>query len=231
MTHENDHNTPGNAPGKDRLDTATAARLRKLADAPVEFAALEARLNDAMDGQGANMRGMHRVVRLRRILAVAASIALAAVVITSLIGHAGTPAQAATLDLTEVHQRLLDDAPAQPPITTIEQVNAIIATKASLPADQLRTHVRSCCLRDVQGSLRAAVLLKQDRRNVSIVVADGENFAAPMGETVTVEGQAFHVHQMGDLTMVMSRRDHRWLCVMGEGQQDELLQIAAAVAF
>lgn len=238
MTHQHD-NTPGSepenaperAPGDDRLDTATAARLRKLTDAPVEFASLEDRLNEAMDGQAANMRGMQRVVRLRRVLALAASIALAAVVITSLIGHGGTPAQAATLDLTEIHHRLLDEAAAQPPITTIEQVNAFIAAKASLPADQLRTHVRSCCLRDVQGSLRAAVLLNQEGSSTSIVVADGENFAAPMGETVTVEGQAFHVHRMGELTMVMSRRDHRWLCVMGEGQQDELLHIAAAVAF
>jgi hypothetical protein len=214
-----------------RLDAATAARLRKLADAPVDMAAFEARLSAAINQQPTSIGGMARVQFLRRSLAAAAGIALAAVVIFSVIGRSASTAHAEILDLTQVHAQLLDGQSAEPHVSTVSQANAIIADRATLPERALQTHVRSCCLRDVEGALRTAVLLEQDGLRISIVVADGGNFATPMGDTVTRDGHAYHIHKMGDLTMVMSRRQDRWLCVMADAPREALLAVATQIRF
>lgn len=214
-----------------RLDAATAARLRRLADAPVDMAAFETRLSFAMSDQPSRAVGMARVQHLRRLLAVAAGFALAAVVIFSVIGRSASTAHAEILDLTEVHAQLLDGQSAEPHVSTVSQANAIIADRAKLPERALQTHVRSCCLRDVEGALRTAVLLEQDGLRISIVVADGGNFATPMGDTVTRDGNAYHIHKMGELTMVMSRQHDRWLCVMSDSPREALLAVATQIRF
>jgi len=48
--------------------------------------------------------------------------------------------------------------------------------------------------------------------------------------TDPVPGQRFIVHEQGNLTMVMTRDQSRWFCLMGEMPADKLLALAKGLS-
>jgi hypothetical protein len=48
---------------------------------------------------------------------------------------------------------------------------------------------------------------------------------------VNRNGQAYHVQQSGKLNMVMTERNGQWICLIGELDQNRLMDIVGAIQF
>ncbi len=219
---------------REQLDQLTTRRLRRLASLPMDTTGLEAKLQAQL-----GMTSMRPTRQARRgwrwrALAVAASLVLALTVGLGLLARSGEPANAATLELSEIHAQLIAGGAAVQPARSVEEANAWIQSQsngAPLLAVPPGASVRSCCLRHVRGRVVASVLLETQGQLVTLVVARGQGFAMPMGEQLEVDGKALFAHQMHGLQMVMAQREDHWLCVMGDTEVKILAQVAARVQF
>jgi hypothetical protein len=84
---------------------------------------------------------------------------------------------------------------------------------------------------EVHRERRACVRLDAGGRPVTLVVAEGTDPCSAHGRVVDRAGRKYLVHMMGSVNMAMTARDGRWLCVMGELPDEDLLKIAEAVKF
>ena len=215
-----------------RLDAATSRRLARLADRPVDTASLERRLAGALaDEPAPAKRAAWR--RSARPLQAAAVVTLL-VVAGWLVVQASTPAVAAPGALAQIHRQMLAEELDTMPVTSIEAANAAIASRWSqAPAipEAPGARVLACCLHELDGARLALVRLEYDDAMVKLVVARSRDLRSPPGRTVVRDGRDYVIHEHGGVTMVMKKDGGRWLCVMGELPEDDLLAIAGRIEF
>ncbi len=224
MSHDQENISP--------LDQATRKRLARLSTVPVDITRLESRLYKAIPTPqdpgraGLRLRGWWRVAS-----AAAALVAIAATLMFTLVGGS-TPAVASPIELQQLHRDILAGRIDLTAVNTIAQANQTIQDQQrgapKLPGFE-HSEVRSCCLTHMQGRLVAVALLDYQGHPVTLVVAQGRDFAHPMGQTITIGSREFMAHQVDGLQMVMGREGDLWLCVMGDTSADDLAQVAAGV--
>ncbi len=215
-----------------RLDAATSRRLARLADTPVDTRSLERRLAGALADQPAPARPA-AWLRWSRPLQAAAVLTLL-VVAGWLVVQAGSPAVAAPGALAQIHRQMLAEELDTMPVTSVEAANAAIATQWSgAPAipEAPGARVLACCLHELDGARLALVRLEYDDALVKLVVARSQDLRSPPGRTVVRDGRQYVIHDHGGVTMVMKNAGGRWLCVMGELPEHELLAIAGRIEF
>lgn len=222
----------------DDLTLVTRARLERLAAMPVDTSRLERRLSAALGAGAAPPARSLRVIWTRR--AAAAAVLLLALMAAHMVERSAGPALAEPFELTDLHQRLVRGESAMLAAADVEEANRRIAAQSAdgpaVPglAATRRLYVRSCCLAEVRGPLVAAVLMVDEGRAVTLVVAQARDFAGPMGEVIERDGRELLAHRLNDLEMVVTRRGDRWLCVMGQADEvdpQRLAAIAAGIVF
>ncbi|GAB4108238.1 MAG: hypothetical protein Kow00105_14680 [Phycisphaeraceae bacterium] len=227
---------------REELDAATAKRLAKLARSAPDVSALKQKLDAALDeAQHASDVGRShppRAYPFHRYLKPIASLAavLALTITALLLVNLNSPsATAAAIDLVQLHRDLAAGRIAMVPVQSADQANRWIASQRAdapaLPKSINADSVRSCCLADVHGKLVAVALIRHDQADVTLVVADAPGFAVPMGKTYQLHNRTLHAHEIDGINMVMTSRDNRWLCVMGDLDQDSLADLAAQIEF
>lgn len=218
----------------DQLDAATSERLAKLGRRPVDTTAIEQRLNAAMSESRVEPVTFH----LRRWLSPVAGIAASLLIVVGVylaISSGGGQAQAAIVELSQLHHDIVAGRIPLTPAESTEQANAWIAEQAAsapqLPTDLGQVRVQSCCLADVQGDLVAIAVLRVDQKLITLVVADAPNFAHEMGTVIEIDGRRYFGHELNGVNMMMANNGSRWLCVMGDVSYEALARIAAEARF
>ena len=88
----------------------------------------------------------------------------------------------------------------------------------------------ACCMKSVSKKV-ACLLLKREGVPVSLVVAHSGDMRAATSPVTVRDGVRYHVQAVGTLNMVMTERNGRWVCLIGELPTERLIDVATQIKF
>lgn len=230
-----DYETEENA----RLDEATAKRLARLQTMPVDTGRLESLLRDKLpaepraEARRSDFLGSR--FSLRPLRAVAAAAVLVAALAAALLLSSGREALASTSQMAQMHRDLVQGRIASVQVDSVEAANEVLmsqSTGAPEVPDLPEGHVMACCMKFVKDKKVACLLLKSEGAPVTMAVARAEDMRREAkGEKVERNGLTFEVESIGALNMVMTERQGRFVCIMGEVPAEQLMSLASKLEF
>ncbi|MDB5357362.1 MAG: hypothetical protein JWN24_3815 [Phycisphaerales bacterium] len=215
------------------VDRAISARLAKLRSMPVDLTNLEKALKAQIPPPTHQSRW--RVLTLRPLRAIAASLVLASAIAAAILLSASSgPALAEAAQMAQVHQEIVSGKIPVMQVSSIDAANRMLNQEApgapSLP--QLPdSHVMACCMKSVHNKKMACVLLKDEGAPVTLAVASAADMKLPTAPVQSRNGVEYRVQHVGDLSMVMTERNGKWLCLIGPMPAERLMDLAAQVRF
>ena len=220
---------------KDELwERAVTARLAKLRSMPVDTSRLE-RLILAQIPRPQQARRDSHGRWFRPVRAVAASfLVLAAAVAVLLLSTSSGPVLASSVQMAKLHEDLVSGKVPVVQVNSIEEANKVLSKQwrnspevPSVPQD----HVMACCMKSVKDKKVACVLMKREGVPVSMMVAHGKDMRIPDSAVTVRGGVRYHVQSVGALNMVMTEREGRWVCLIGEVPTERLMDLAGGLQF
>lgn len=216
----------------DRLDQATARRLAKLREMPVDTS----RLDRLIESRIPPPHAVPDVVfRLRPLRAAAAAVALLAIVGAMIWSLSGGAAQASPQVLAQFHEELVSGKIPAIRVDSIAQANQALAEqwKQAVQIPEIPSeHVIFCCMRQIQDKRVACVLLRgMGDVPVTMAVAKARDMKMSGGEIRAYKGLLFHIYSSGRLNMAMTERDGRWICLISQLPVENLMEIAGEIRF
>lgn len=170
-------------------------------------------------------------MRLRAAAAMLLGMALLGVLLWS---PSGGPVLASTAEMARFYQEMISGTIPVTQVDSIEQARRVLTgswpEQPGLPfaADG---HVMACCMREIKDRKMVGVLLRTDGGLITLSVARSSDLRSPQKVTAVRAGQPYHVQSIGDLNMVSTQRDGRWICLMGELPAERLIDIAQGLKF
>jgi hypothetical protein len=165
------------------------------------------------------------------LTAVAASVLLIAAITLLLQGR---EAQASSLQMAQMHEDIISGKIPTMHAASIDEANQAIAAMAGdfprLP-EPPAAHTMACCMRNVGKKKVACVLLETGDTPVTMAVASAADMESPQSPVTVRGGISYHVQAVGDLNMVMTERDGRWICFIGALPAEKLMGLASGVRF
>ena len=219
-----------------RRDDAVARRLGRLRTMPVETSRLDAVLRGQLPPSPQSLkRASWLMASFARVgpLRVAASLLVAGVVAFVVVSSSG-PALAAPADMAAVHQKLVAGDIDVTRVNSVEEAGRVLkeqwAQAPELPQVPAE-HVAACCLNSVKDRRVSCLLLDGHDDPISVVVGKSGDFRLPDGPRRVVDGVTYCVKRSGNVNMVMTEHAGRLVCVMGETDPDQLIELAAELRF
>lgn len=165
---------------------------------------------------------------VRPLRAVAAGIAAIGMVGVLIYALSGGPALASADAMAKMHQELVSGSSHVMKVASIADARKALST--NLP-DLPMEHVMLCCMHSLENKRVACVILQSDGVPVTMAVARASDMKMPAGQSITRDGQSYHVQQSGKLNMIMTERNGQFICLIGELTQDRLMGIVNAMQF
>jgi len=220
----------------DRLDDVTSARLARLGARPVDTTGLQRRLEREMEATAqapAAPAPLNRPGRWRVVVATAAAVLIAATLGWLVLDGGASPAMAAPTELAQLHRDVARGRIPDLKVAGVEQANQLLADQSNgvVLVPELPGVMMSCCLYQHAGATLTCALIERDGRLITVAVADGAKVHSPRGKTLTRGDRQFIAHTVDGINMVMAHEGDRWLCVMGEVDFEQLVEVAAAIKF
>ena len=166
--------------------------------------------------------------------AIAASIVLLAALAAILLTSSGGPALASPTQMAQMHEDIVAGRTPVMKVDSIAAANRALAeqspqspTLPNVPPD----HVMACCMKSVQNKKVACVLMQDQGVPVTMTVAKAADMKLPAAPTVSRGGVNYRVQSVGKLSMVMTERNNRWVCLIGEAPADQLMDLATKLQF
>jgi hypothetical protein len=216
-----------------RLDAATSARLAKLRSMPVDVSRVERLLRDQLPA----LTPRYNWLRIRPLRAVAASILILLILGVGFFAISARPVRASAPELSAIHRELVSGAGALSEPISIDEANKRLAANSgdhgivALPIVS-DCEVMACCKRSLGRKRMSCAMVERGGAKMSMIVARAADVRAPQdSSTVTRDGVTYHVQSDNGLNMVMTERNARWLCVMGEEPTEKLIEVAAEMKF
>jgi hypothetical protein len=220
-------------PQDERLEQATAARLAKLRSLPVDTSRLE-RMLEPQIPRPVPQPAMRLWEWLRPSRAIAAGLVIFAMVGALLIATWGGPAMASPAEMARLHDDIVSGRATVTHVDSIAAANKMLAGQwesspqiPRIPAE----YVMACCMRSVKNKKVACILLEDNGGPVTMTVAKASDMRSPTSPTVNRGGITYHVQAVGRLNMVMTERNDRWICLMGQVSSDRLMDLAGQLQF
>lgn len=224
-----------NEESDDGWDAAVSARLRRLGSSPVDTSNLEQSLAIELEPAHPTTNRAWWAGALRPVRAIAASLVLLASIVTAIMLTASSgPVYAQPAQMAAMHRELVGGK------GTMMRVDSVDAAKRALAGQWAHSpglpelperQVMACCLRQMDNKKVACVLLNDGGVPVSLMVADGNEVRSGRASTVTRDGATYEVSASAELNMVMTKRDGRWVCVIGERSVDRLIDLSKGLQF
>ena len=176
---------------------------------------------------------MRSWLRLAAMLVLFTGVAGACYIAFFGVGPQSAVAQSMTV--AELHEHLLRDQSQTYLANSIEDaqtlMDAQVAGRKPLPiVDGAR--VQSCCLVEGNFPLRAALVIEQPASPITVIIAQGKDFAHPMHPIEHPSGVTLQTHEHAGIPMVMRNKGDLWMCVMGDvNDKAALAEIAASLEF
>lgn len=215
---------------QDELEQAVSRRLARLGGMPVDTGGLDRMLLAKLPP---NPQSTLRLW-IRPLRAVAAVLVVALAIAGVLVFSGGGPVQASPSMMAQMHRDLVAERVAVMKVDSIDEAGQMLARHLqgdpNLPQAP-DAHVMACCMREVKDKKVACVLLRSDNVPVTLTIARAADMKLPRSPTVVRNGLKYHVEKIEELTMVMTEREGRWICLVSELSADALIQIAAKLQF
>jgi hypothetical protein len=213
------------------LDQAVSARLARLRTMPVDTS----NLDKAMLGQIPSPRREWRIRSFRPLRALAASMVLVSAIAAAIMLSASSgPALAEPAQMAQVHQDIVSGRIPVMQVASIGEANKMLNAQSpgapTLP-QMPDSHVMACCMKSVHNKKMACVLLKDEGIPITLAVASAADMKLAPAPVTTRNGIDYRVQKVGDLSMVMTEQDGKWLCLIGQVSADHLMDVAAQVKF
>lgn len=211
----------------DPMDRLISKRLARLGTKPVDTTNLDRAIRAQIPILTPAWRRM-----LRPVAAVAASLIIVAVVGWGLLATRNV--QASPADMAQMHRDLVSGKMASMKVESMEQANqAIAAFSGGFPQlpEPPDAQTMACCMRNVGNKKMACVLLNNGDAPVTMVVANTDAVQTPSVPATVRNGQTYYVQTVGNLHMVMSERQHHWICLIGELPSDKLMDLSGGLKF
>ena len=219
----------------DRLDQALSERLRKLSTMPVELGNLKRFVEEQIGPPpGAERRRQLRSVswwQRGAMRAAAASLLVGTVVVALVLNGSSGPVLASADRLAEIHGEVVPGGGHAAHVGSISAANKALAKEkpgAPLLPEVETSRVMTCCVHTLGRKTLSCASVEMDGARVTIAAADAKDVTIPKGETVEVSGVTYHVQRQGDLNMVMTSREGRWVCLMGRVPVQKLIEMAGS---
>jgi hypothetical protein len=217
----------------DQWQRAVADRLAKLRTMPVDATAVERMLRREIP-QPAKKENWLRLP-LRPLRAIAASLLVMGLVAAVLVlTTSSRPAVASPAQMARLHEDMVSGRVPAMQVDSIDEANRMLSTQwpeapgvPGVPAD----HVMACCMKSVKDKKVACVLLKREGVPVTMTVANASDMQLPKSPKVIRNGATYHVQSSGKLNMVMTERQGRWICLIGETASEGLMDLADQLQF
>ena len=215
------------------LDRAVSARLAKLRTMPVDVTNLEKALRAQLPTPVS--RGRLRLLQLRPLRALAASLVLVSAIVAAVMLSASSgPVLADAVQMAQVHQEIVSGKIAVMQVSSIDAANRMLNQESpgapALP-EMPDSHVMACCMKSVHNKKMACVLLRNEAVPVTLAVASAADMKSPTGPVQSRDGVDYRVQHVGDLSMVMTERNGKWLCLIGQLPAEKLMDMAKQVRF
>ena len=228
--------TPEPNAKRERLDEATSRRLAKLGAVPFDTselrAAVDAHIQTPAQGSGRTRR--LKLGWLSPMRAVAASLIVLGLIMALVISSSTGPVLASAERLAHIHEEVLAGTGHSSQVDSFDGAKAALAAKwpggpavPELPKD----HVVSCCIHTMGRKRIACVSFTTDGVPVTMAVAEAANVKLRGSETLTVGNITYHVQSQEGINMVMTKRDGRWVCLMGKLPVSRLAELAGSLRF
>jgi hypothetical protein len=212
-----------------RHDEAMKRRLGRLQSMPVDAHRLDAVLGAAIPRPRRQRLGW-----LRPFRAVAAGFVILLLTAGILLSTSGGGALASTAQMAQMHQDLVSGRTPVTRVDSIDAANKLLASESrqcpEVP-DVPKEHVMACCMKSVKNRKVACVLLKSEGVPVTMVVANASDMRSPKSAQIVRSGITYNVESVGPLNMVMTERNERWVCLIGEMPAEQLMDLAAKLEF
>jgi len=212
-------------------DQAVSARLSRLRTMPVDTSNLDKMLRAKI----APLRLHRPILSLRPLRALAASLLLISAIAAAIMLSASSgPALAEATQMAQVHEDIVSRRIPVVRVASIEQANRMLDTQSpGAPAlPQIPdSHIMACCMKSIHDKKMACVLLKDEDVPITLAVARAADMKLPAVPITVRNGISYRVQKVGDLSMVMTERDGKWLCLIGQVPADHLMDIAHQVRF
>ncbi len=217
----------------DRLDAAISRRLAKLRAVPVDTSNLERRL-EAVVGRPHRRIGW-QMSWFRPMRAIAASFLVMGLIAALVITSSSGPVFASAATMARVHEEVVSGHMHTTPVASIQAANTVLAAKLPggprMPDMPQQDQVMSCCIHEVGRKKMACVTMLVDGIRVTVAVADATDVKMPMCPAVKIGGVDYHTQSHGGVSMAMTERNGRWVCVMGKLPVARLAEVAATMRF
>jgi hypothetical protein len=232
---------PNEPLGGDRLDRAVERRLARLRTMPADTARLEKAILAQIPRPQEEPEEQQRRIRVgwlapfRPLRAIAASfLLLSGVVAAVLLFSSGGQAVASASQMAQMHEDLISGRTPVMQVSSIEEANRALSGAwpggPSVP-EAPQSHVMACCMKSIKDKKVACVLLRSEGEPVTMTVANAADMRLPKSRIVTHAGVTYHVQSSGQLNMVMTERNGRWICLIGRLPAERLMNLAAGLAF
>jgi hypothetical protein len=87
-------------------------------------------------------------------------------------------------------------------------------------------------MKSVKNKRVACVLLRgREDAPITMTVANAADVKMPTSQVVMRSGVAYHVQSSGQLNMVSTERDGRWVCLIASLPAERLMDVATRLAF
>ena len=215
------------------LDQATARRLARLGTMPIDTRTLDSRLAAVIPAAPRAVAPAH-LAWLRPLRSVAAAVLVVGVLAALVYSMSSGPAQASVAVMTQMHEDIVS---GKTPVTQVDSIDAANRELSKQWPDSPalpnvpQQHVMACCMKSVKNKRVACVLLKSQDVPVTLTVANASDIKRPDTPGVEHGGVTYHVQSTGKLNMVTTRRNDRWICLIGQVPADQLMDLAAKLQF
>ena len=216
---------------EEALQQSVSARLAKLRAVPVDTS----NLDKAIRAQIPQVHQQRRILSLRPLRAIAASVLLVSgIVATIMLSTSSGPALAEAAQMAQVHQDIVSGRVPVMQVASIAEANRMLNSQSpgapALP-QMPESHVMACCMKSVHNKKMACVLLKSEGVPITLAVASAADMKLAPAPITSRNGIDYRVQKVGDLSMVMTEQDGKWLCLIGQMPADHLIDVAAQVRF
>jgi hypothetical protein len=212
------------------LDKATSRRLSRLASMPVETSRLDAALKAALPLNANVVTGARSAPWLLRLRAIAAAVLIVVTTWVVILAMGSRPVMASPGEIARWHYDMIGSCGA---VTSITDANRALhdcdEQSPALPAPP--GEIRACCLKMMGKQHVSCAMIERKGEKVMICIAAQGDIKAPQGQKMSVGGLSFEAFTDGQLNIVSTHRDGRWVCASGNLSHQELAETAAMLKF
>ena len=219
---------------REQWERAISNRLEKLRSMPIDTSRLERNVSIPIPPPQRSRNALQWIWRRPGRTLAASFLVVAALVTVLMLSTSSGPVMASPARMAKLHEDLVSGKIPVVQVDSIDEANQVLSrdwpNSPEVP-DVPQDHVMACCMKSVKDKKIACVLMKREGVPVTLTVAHGNDMYMPTSPVTMHDGVRYYVQAYGNLNMVMTERQNRWVCLIGELPAERLIEIASNLRY